>query len=132
MGTQGKAAAAHLAVFVIQLQIIDRPSDEQGTDLRVVIGISTIVTCENLVEDKASFLTALLKGTSPDGRHYYPAFPYTSYQRMKQEDARDLFAYLGTLPPVQGKVRDHDLPVYLRVTQADGHQAWSSPIYLIE
>jgi hypothetical protein len=25
-----------------------------------------------------------------------------------------------------------DVPVYLRVTQADGHQAWSSPIYLIE
>jgi hypothetical protein len=25
-----------------------------------------------------------------------------------------------------------DLPVYLRVTQADGHQAWTSPIYLIE
>jgi hypothetical protein len=24
-----------------------------------------------------------------------------------------------------------DLPVYLRATQADGHQAWSSPIYLI-
>jgi hypothetical protein len=26
---------------------------------------------------------------------------------------------------------DEDLPVYIRVTQADGHQAWSSPIYLI-
>jgi hypothetical protein len=26
---------------------------------------------------------------------------------------------------------DADLPVYLRVTQADGHQAWSTPIYLI-
>jgi hypothetical protein len=25
-----------------------------------------------------------------------------------------------------------DLPVYVRVTQADGHQAWASPIYLIE
>jgi hypothetical protein len=25
-----------------------------------------------------------------------------------------------------------DLPVYVRVTQADGHQAWSSPIYLIK
>jgi Tripartite tricarboxylate transporter family receptor len=25
-----------------------------------------------------------------------------------------------------------DLAVYLRVTQADGHQAWSSPIYLID
>lgn len=26
---------------------------------------------------------------------------------------------------------DADLPVYVRVTQEDGHQAWSSPIYLI-
>jgi hypothetical protein len=25
-----------------------------------------------------------------------------------------------------------DLPVYVRVTQADGHQAWSSPIYLVD
>ena len=24
-----------------------------------------------------------------------------------------------------------DLPVYVRVTQADGNQAWTSPIYLI-
>ena len=24
-----------------------------------------------------------------------------------------------------------DLPVYVRVTQSEGHQAWSSPIYLI-
>ena len=52
----------------------------------------------------------MLKGTSPDGSHYFPAFPYTSYQRMRIEDVRDLFAYLKTLPAVQGKVRDHDLP----------------------
>jgi hypothetical protein len=25
-----------------------------------------------------------------------------------------------------------DIPVYIRVTQEDGHQAWSSPIYLIK
>jgi hypothetical protein len=24
-----------------------------------------------------------------------------------------------------------DLPVYVRITQVDAHQAWSSPIYLI-
>ena len=24
-----------------------------------------------------------------------------------------------------------DLPIYVRITQSDGHQAWSSPIYLI-
>jgi hypothetical protein len=25
-----------------------------------------------------------------------------------------------------------DVPVYVRATQADGHQAWSSPIYLMD
>ena len=58
---------------------------------------------------EAQFVTALNKGTSPDGRHYYPAFPYTSYQHMALGDVRDIFAYLKTLPPVAGKVRDHDL-----------------------
>jgi mono/diheme cytochrome c family protein len=60
---------------------------------------------------EADFVTAVTKGTSPDGRHYYPAFPYTSYQRMALGDVRDLFAYLKTLPAVAGKVRDHDLPL---------------------
>ena len=58
---------------------------------------------------EANFVTAMWKGTSVDGRQYYPAFPYTSYQRMKLEDLRDLFAYLKTLPAVQGRVPDHDL-----------------------
>jgi hypothetical protein len=45
-------------------------------------------------------------------------------------------------PPENGRLRvtiahdvtfagGADLPVYIRVTQADGHQAWPSPIYLI-
>ena len=58
---------------------------------------------------EAQFVTAMTKGTSPEGKHLYPAFPYTSYQRMKFDDLRDLFAYLKTLPPVQGRVREHDL-----------------------
>ena len=32
----------------------------------------------------------MVQGVSPDGRHYYPAFPYTSYQRMSGPDLRDL------------------------------------------
>src|SRR5260221_497195 len=59
----------------------------------------------------AEFVTAIWKGTLPDGSPYYPAFPYTSYQRMRLEDVRDLFAYLKTLPAVQGKGRDHDPPL---------------------
>ena len=58
---------------------------------------------------EADFVTAMVKGTSPDGSHYYPAFPYTSYQRMSYADVRDLFAYLKTQPPVQGKAREHEL-----------------------
>ena len=59
---------------------------------------------------EADFVTAVLKGTSPSGAHYFPAFPYTSYQHAKVEDVRDLFAFLKTLAPVAGKVRDHDVP----------------------
>jgi len=69
---------------------------------------------------EADFVTALTKGTSPDGRHYYPAFPYTSYQRMTLDDARDLFAYLKTLPAVSGKVRDHDMPFPFNVRRGLG------------
>jgi mono/diheme cytochrome c family protein len=58
---------------------------------------------------EADFVNAVSRGTSPDGQHYYPAFPYTSYQRMQLGDLRDLFSYLKTLPPVAGKVRDHDM-----------------------
>ena len=59
---------------------------------------------------EADFVTAMTKGTSPSGQHYFPAFPYTSYAKMKLEDVRDLFAYLKTLPQAAGKVRDHDVP----------------------
>jgi mono/diheme cytochrome c family protein len=58
---------------------------------------------------EANFVTAVTKGTSPAGTHYFPAFPYGSYQHARIEDVRDLFAYLKTLPPVSGRVRDHDI-----------------------
>ena len=58
---------------------------------------------------EANFVTALWKGTSEHGNNLYPAFPYTSYQHMRLDDVRDLFAYLKTLPPVSGKARRHDL-----------------------
>jgi mono/diheme cytochrome c family protein len=59
---------------------------------------------------ESDFVNAVTKGTSPGKIHYFPAFPYTSYQHAKVEDVRDLFVYLKTLAPVPGKVRDHDVP----------------------
>lgn len=47
---------------------------------------------------EAAFLNAVLNGVSPDGRHYYPAFPYASYARMSVKDAADLWAFFQTLP----------------------------------
>jgi len=49
------------------------------------------------------------KGAMPDGQNLYPAFPYTSYQRMSANDVRDLFAYIKTLEPVSGTAPDHEL-----------------------
>jgi mono/diheme cytochrome c family protein len=69
---------------------------------------------------EADFVTAMVKGTSPDGRHYYPAFPYTSYQHIKYDDLRDLFAYLKTVPAVQGVARDHDLPFPFNIRRTLG------------
>lgn len=58
---------------------------------------------------EADFVTAMTKGTSPEGEHLYPAFPYTSYQRMSVNDLRDLFAFLKTLPAVRGRAPEHEL-----------------------
>jgi mono/diheme cytochrome c family protein len=55
------------------------------------------------------FVNAMQRGVSPDGEHYYPSFPYTSYARMSIEDVLDLKAYLDTLPAVAGATADHDL-----------------------
>jgi mono/diheme cytochrome c family protein len=52
---------------------------------------------------------AMLHGVSPQGSHYYPAFPYTSYARMEPGDIVDLHAYLKTLPAVAGRAPEHEL-----------------------
>jgi mono/diheme cytochrome c family protein len=70
------------------------------------------------------FVTAVLKGTSSGGTHYFPAFPYPSYQHAKIEDVRDLFAYLKTLPAVAGKVRDHDVPFPFNLRRTIGIWKW--------
>jgi mono/diheme cytochrome c family protein len=55
------------------------------------------------------FANALQRGVSPDGRHYYPAFPFASYARMSVGDVADLYAFLRTLPSVAGRAPDSDL-----------------------
>jgi len=55
------------------------------------------------------FVNAMKRGVSPDGRHYYPAFPYTAYTRMTVPDLLDLKAWLGTFQPVTKAAPGHGL-----------------------
>ncbi|WP_112321588.1 cytochrome c [Oceanibium sediminis] len=68
----------------------------------------------------AEFVTAMTLGTAPDGRHYYPAFPYTSYARMTPQDLMDLQAYIDTLPPVAERAAGHDLGFPFNIRRAVG------------
>jgi mono/diheme cytochrome c family protein len=70
--------------------------------------------------NETDFVSAMWDGTAPDGSHLFPAFPYDSYRHMQLNDVRDLFAYLKTLPPVAGKVRDHDLPFPFNIRRTVG------------
>ena len=95
------------------------------------------------------FLRALREGISPDGRHYYPAFPYTSYTRLSDADLRAIWKYLGSRPPVRQANKPHELPWYLRSRatlgiwkmlyfksgplqpQPDNSPAWNRGAYLV-
>lgn len=59
---------------------------------------------------------AMLHGTSPEGEHLYPAFPYTSYAKMDPADVVSLHGYLMTLPAstVPSKAHDVGFPFNIR------------------
>jgi mono/diheme cytochrome c family protein len=66
------------------------------------------------------FVNAMKLGIAPGGRHLYPAFPYTSYQRMRIEDLLDLKAFLDTLPAVATPSLPHELPFPLTIRRGIG------------
>ncbi len=66
------------------------------------------------------FANAMQRGVSPEGEHYYPAFPYGSYARMELSDVADLWAYFKTLPEVKGVQPDHELPFPFNIRRSLG------------
>ena len=56
------------------------------------------------------FERAMVEGVSPEGKNYYPVFPYRWYTGMTPRDLADLWAYLQSVPPVENAVPAHDLP----------------------
>lgn len=49
----------------------------------------------------AAFQRAMRQGVSRDGRHLYPAFPYTAFARTSDDDLMALYAYLMAQPAVR-------------------------------
>lgn len=59
--------------------------------------------------DMLDIVNAVMHGTSPDGQHYYPAFPYASYAKAELSDIVSLAAYLKTLPADPSPSQPHEL-----------------------
>ncbi len=66
------------------------------------------------------FANALLRGVSPEGSHYYPAFPYAAYTHMRDQDIADLWAYMQTLPPSQADSQPHEVAFPFNIRRAIG------------
>jgi mono/diheme cytochrome c family protein len=55
------------------------------------------------------FARAVTRGVSPEGQHYYPAFPYAAYQHLAPQDVVNLFAYMQTLPAAEVPSLPHEV-----------------------
>jgi mono/diheme cytochrome c family protein len=75
------------------------------------------------------FLRALRDGVRPDGANYFPVFPYPSFTKITDADARAIKAYLFSLPAVRQANRAHDVsfPVSWRFLQNGWKLLFFSP-----
>ena len=56
-----------------------------------------------------AFQRAMREGLSRDGQHLYPAFPYTAFTRMSDDDLTALYAWLMAQPAVAAPALANDL-----------------------
>ena len=126
-----------------------------GTPFKTPIGV---FYPQNLTPDpetglgrwsEADFMNAMTRGLAPEGRHYFPAFPYMAYRAMRLTDLLDLRAYLMSLPPVKAVHPPHTVPLlglarrgvglWKRIALArppfnpgsEGSDAWKRGAYLV-
>jgi mono/diheme cytochrome c family protein len=70
----------------------------------------------------ADLKRALREGVAADGRHLFPAFPYTFYTRLADADIAALYAYLRTIKPVRYVPPENDRAFRIRLPMA----AWKA------
>ena len=69
---------------------------------------------------QGDFFNSMRHGRRPNGEHLYPAFPYTAFTRVKDEDTAAMFAYLQRIPAVNQAAPANELafPFSLRSLMA--------------
>ncbi|WP_299694934.1 cytochrome c [uncultured Tateyamaria sp.] len=67
---------------------------------------------------------AMHHGVSPEGRHYFPAFPYTSYVRATPGDIVSLYAFVMTLPATKTASKPHDVGFPFSIRRNLGGWKW--------
>ncbi|TNC71974.1 cytochrome c [Rubellimicrobium roseum] len=68
----------------------------------------------------AQLINAIARGVSPEGQHYYPAFPWTAYNKADLQDLADLVAHLRTLPPSEAESLPHEVPFPFNIRRSLG------------
>lgn len=66
------------------------------------------------------FVQAMQQGVSPEGRHYYPVFPYAAYRLAEPQDMVDLHAFLQTLPADDTTSLPHELSFPFNIRRSIG------------
>jgi mono/diheme cytochrome c family protein len=57
----------------------------------------------------ADFANSMRHGVRPDGTNLYPAFPYTSFTKVTDDDLAAIYAYLMSVEAVSRPARDNEL-----------------------
>ncbi len=70
------------------------------------------------------FANAVQKGVSPDGAHYFPAFPYVAYAKMEAQDVVDLKAFMETLPASDAPRVAHEVGFPFNIRRSLGGWKW--------
>lgn len=90
--------------------------------LPIITPFGTIFT-SNITPDKetgignwtdAQFLKAFKQGIRPNGSYLFPAFPYVYYNRLSDDDALAIFAYLKAIPAIHQENQPPYMPIPFR------------------
>ena len=77
------------------------------------------------------FVAALRDGVSAEGQHYFPAFPYTDYAKMTDQDIVDLWTFWQTLPAVETANKTHEIFFHFQYGAILGFGNYSMLMYPI-